>query len=132
MDTFGKLLFVILFTVYHLYLYHIIFQQDLCISRYPSHILHGIFTAFSFSAFDFVSSDVLLCFHTVRHCLLYLQMCEHEPPWSLRWARDHLRALLAGATGCATSLILQGERTEDIRRIRIRIVITFVIDIRTI
>jgi len=26
----------------------------------------------------------------VRHCLSYLQMCEHEPPWSLRWARDHL------------------------------------------
>ena len=53
-------------------------------------------------------SDVLPCFDSVRHCLLYLQMCEHEPPWSLRWARDHLRALLAGATGCATCLILRG------------------------
>ena len=29
---------------------------------------------------------------------MYLQICEREPPFSVRWARDHLRALLAGRT----------------------------------
>ncbi|CAE7892312.1 Dus1l, partial [Symbiodinium sp. KB8] len=34
----------------------------------------------------------------VRHCLHYLHICEEYPSWSVRGARDHLRALLA--PGC--------------------------------
>eukprot|EP00435_Cladocopium_sp_Y103_P032404 s306_g8.t1 len=34
----------------------------------------------------------------VRHCLMYLQICERAPPFSVRWARDHLRALMAGTS----------------------------------
>jgi len=34
----------------------------------------------------------------VRYCLHYLRICEEHPSWSLRGARDHLRALLA--PGC--------------------------------
>lgn len=34
----------------------------------------------------------------VRYCLHYLQICEEYPSWSVRGARDHLRALLA--PGC--------------------------------
>ncbi|CAJ1425703.1 unnamed protein product [Effrenium voratum] len=41
---------------------------------------------------------------SVRQCLRYLEICEETPPWALRWARDHLRALLAG-TRCPELLL---------------------------
>jgi tRNA-dihydrouridine synthase len=38
---------------------------------------------------------------SVKQCLRYLTLCEEHLPWSVRWPRDHLRALLA--TGCRDS-----------------------------
>lgn len=41
------------------------------------------------------------------HCLAYLASCEAYPPWSLRWVRDHLRALLASVAPLAVLKALE-------------------------
>ncbi|CAL1166074.1 unnamed protein product [Cladocopium goreaui] len=48
----------------------------------------------------------------VRHCLMYLQICEREPPFSVRWARDHLRALLAGSSKLDLLALLDAVPTD--------------------
>ncbi|CAE8632007.1 unnamed protein product, partial [Polarella glacialis] len=36
---------------------------------------------------------------SARQCLWYLDFCEVHHPWSIRWPRDHLRAILGPACG---------------------------------